>query len=274
MHAHTPSARDETVARVTVSTHGALPAGSGRQGLVRYRIAAATSIAAIALAACGGGGESDADAAAADELAAVTVVSSVSTSSATTQPRPAASAPEASSASAATTDPCTQSRAFGLAAIRHEAASAGAVGTGVPRERSQSSELWTLEVSALQAEYLAESLAGGCIPKLEFTTEGTTSALGSGRSSYEAKVRVLLDNIVLRRRIQEAASFPMPGCNSIVCQRFTDYAVELDRSIVAGNVLVVESSAVAEAIAGGASSSDQAHADWQLDSPLLRVPIP
>ena len=43
---------------------------------------------------------------------------------------------------------------------------------------------------------------------------------------------------------------------------------------VTGNVLVAESSAVAEAIAGGASSSDQAHADWQLDSPLLRVPIP
>lgn len=275
MPVHTPSARDdETHAPVTVSANGAFLAGRAQQGRVRYRTGAVISIAAIALVACGGGDEGDAPAAAGDELAAVTVVSSVTTSSVTKQPPPHATAPEASSASAATADACTRSRAFGLVAIRHEAASAGAVGTGVPRERSQSSELWTLEVSALQAEYLAESLAGGCIPTLEFTTEGTTSALGSGLSSYEAKVRVLLDNIVLRRRIHEAASFPMVGCDSIVCQRFTDYAVELERTLVAGNVIVVESTAVADAIAGGTSSSDQAHADWQLDSPLLRVPIP
>jgi hypothetical protein len=66
----------------------------------------------------------------------------------------------------------------------------------------------------------------------------------------------------------------MFGCDSIVCQSHTDHATEVDRALLTGEVLTVTSTGVAEAASGGRSASDQAHADWQVDWPLLRVPIP
>lgn len=177
-------------------------------------------------------------------------------------------------AGATAVEPCTFSRAFSLAMIRDGAVSAGAVGTGRQRERDQIPGRWRLEVSDSQAEYLAESIDGGCTPMIEFTTEGTTSALGRGRASYRAAVQLRVNGVELGPRLVESATYPMFGCASIVCQRHTDHAAAIDRALVAGDVMTVTSSAVAEAVAGGRGASDQAHADWQVDSPLLRVPIP
>ncbi len=212
--------------------------------------------AALVLAACGGGDDTWTD-----------------TSAQATSSIPRA-ASKASSTGAAATAACEASRAFGFTAISGESARASANGVGTPYERNQASELWTLEITPEQVEYIVESLAGGCTPLIEFTTEGTTSALNAGRSSYRAKVEVLFNGQPLRRPIREGESFPMAGCDTIVCQQFTDYARELPQTVAVGDLLTVSSSAIATAIAGGTSSSDQAHADWQLDSPLIRVPIP
>lgn len=183
----------------------------------------------------------------------------------------AAAAP---SGGAAATEPCTASRPYGLTQILDGEVSTGVVGRGTRPVRDQASGRWLLVVTDRQAEYLAESVAGGCSPTIEFTTEGTTSALGHGRSSYVAKVIVRLNGTSLRPRILESEAYPMFGCETIVCQTSTDYATVIGRALTVGERLIVTSTAKAEANAGGDNASDQAQADWDLEWPLLRIPIP
>lgn len=169
---------------------------------------------------------------------------------------------------------CVLSRGYSLTALQLGPAWASAAGLGPPRERSEAIERWTIEINETHLEHITTALAGGCKPRLDFTTRGTTAALGAGQAAYDARVQLKHNERALRDEIVESAGFPMPGCIGLVCQQAIDHSIEIDRPIALADVLAISSRAIAEAVAGGTSMSDQAHADWQLGSPRLRIPIP
>lgn len=164
---------------------------------------------------------------------------------------------------------CTVIRTYGFATITNDPAWASVVGHVQDHEISDGSHDYQLEVTARQAQYLDESIAGGCTPQVKYQTRGTTGALGRGDAFYDGTVTVSTGG-----GASESGVHPLPDCEHLTCQVSNVHHDDLSSTLSAGSTITVSGSATATAIAGGLTTGDQAHADWRVTFPVLRIPIP
>lgn len=170
---------------------------------------------------------------------------------------------------------CTTHRPYLLTTVVDQRAWADAVGHVQPNfEASEGEHFYMLEVSEQQAQYIQEAFDGGCTPQVEFDTRGTTSTLGAGDAWYLGMAEAHVNAAVIGSRVTESESHPMKDCTTLVCQKTNQHYQSLTSPVAAGSLIIVDGKARAYARAGGTSTSDQAHADWRIQYPVLLIPIP
>jgi hypothetical protein len=110
---------------------------------------------------------------------------------------------------------------------------------------------------------------------VEFTMRATTGSLGSGSASYTASYQLQVPGNPSYSGT-DSGVHPLSSClpHGLTCQVNTLVGTFFPTVLQAGDVITLTGTATAEAIAGGTSSFDQAHADWRIRYPVLRIPIP
>lgn len=167
---------------------------------------------------------------------------------------------------------CTVQRTYGFRGVGVERAWASAVGSLRPAMVDTGSENYALAVTDRIAQYVQESIAGGCAPTVAFATRATTGGMGSSFSFFQGTATV--GGGSASGSVTESGGHPLGDCHVFTCFAINDHQFPLGGPVHAGSQLTVTGSSTAIAIARMFTAYHQAHADWRIQFPVLRVPIP
>jgi hypothetical protein len=171
---------------------------------------------------------------------------------------------------------CTLVRPYTLSTVLNEKAWADAHGYIGPMQSADDGDFeFALTLSQRQADELEESINGGCMPHVRYWTRGTVVSFGTGSTaSFAGIVDTRVDGNYLGQD-SHTGLFPLSsGCTSITCQENLVHDVDLFFPARAGSVISVSSIASAAATVNVADQFHQAHADFSVRYPVLRIPIP
>ena len=173
---------------------------------------------------------------------------------------------------------CTLVRPYPLATVLDDKAWANAHGYIGPMESTDAGiSEFALTLSAQQADQLQESIDGGCVPHLRFSTRGTVQSLGTGTSSFVGVVTAAVAGTAMGP-INVAGTYPLSAsCVDITCQENLVHDLDLRFAaggVSAGAMITVSSTSLAAAAVTVADQFHQAHADFSVRYPVLRIPIP